>query len=329
MKLIKKEQIENNRSYDISIKDTNCFFANGILVHNSNAGISYNNVSGLWAQSRESIITPQKDNMGFAWFVESHKDVITKLINQVQEKENVDLNYNTITIYGEWVGKGIQKGVGISSLDKSLFIFGVKISPFEVDGADKQPAAYWVDHTYLRSSENKIYNINDYDTYTVEIDFNYPELIQNKLVELTLAVEDECPVSKAFGHPNTVGEGIVFSAEHNGIVYRFKSKGELHAGKSKVKILYSVDDEKIKKIIEIADKVTPSWRLAQMIEKSCNLMNGGNLERSKLGEYIRLVINDIIKEDSDIIAEAGLEPKDINKYVSEIARKYFFEQEKY
>ena len=35
-----------------------------------------------------------------------------------------------------------------------------------------------------------------------------------------------------------------------------------------------------------------------------------------------------LKEESDIISKNGLEPKDIGKYVSEIARNYFFEQEK-
>jgi len=40
------------------------------------------------------------------------------------------------------------------------------------------------------------------------------------------------------------------------------------------------------------------------------------------------VINDIMKEDLHIINDAGLEPKDINKRVSEVARMYFFEQEK-
>jgi len=39
------------------------------------------------------------------------------------------------------------------------------------------------------------------------------------------------------------------------------------------------------------------------------------------------VINDIIKEESDIIAEAGLEPKDINSKVSEVAKQYFFQRE--
>ena len=65
-----------------------------------------------------------------------------------------------------------------------------------------------------------------------------------------------------------------------------------------------------------------------MLEQTCDLNNGGTIDRSKLGDYMRLLFNDIIKEELDILAEAGLEPKDVSKYISEIGRKYFFEQEK-
>jgi len=312
--------------YDPTLPKPKLKFKGGVKLHGTNSGASYNAIDGLWAQSREHIITPTSDNAGFAFFVETNKEVFMSLIKKVAEKEGIDLNNNNITIYGEWVGKSIQKGVGIANLDKSMFIFGVKISPFQVEEGES-PIAYWVEHNYLRSPKHKIYNIEDYEKFEIEIDFNMPQLIQNTIIEMTIAVENECPVSKAFGFPNTVGEGIVFSCDLNGIRYSFKSKGELHAGKSKVKILNRVDDDKIKKVVDIANKVTPTWRLAQMLEEACDFMNGGSLERSKLGDYIRLVINDVIKEEMDVLAEAGLEPKDVNKYISEIARRYFFDQE--
>jgi hypothetical protein len=252
------------------------------------------------------------------------------LMNMVHHREKIDPSKNTITIYGEWCGGNIQKGVGITNLPKSFFIFGVKVSPIvdkDDEAAVKANPAYWVDHTYLRNNQARIYNINDFPTWEMDIDFNYPELSQNKLSELTIAVEEECPVAKAFGFSG-IGEGIVWACEFKGVVHRFKVKGELHAGKSKVKTLSKVDDAKIMKAKEIADKVTPSWRLAQMIEKSCDLVNGGELDRAKLGLYIKMVMDDVIKEDLDILVGAGLEPKDVSKYVSEIAKRYFFDQEK-
>jgi uncharacterized OsmC-like protein len=206
-----------------------------------------------------------------------------------------------------------------------MFIFGVKVSPFEIEGLEKQTPAYWVDSSYLKNTEKRIYNVDDFESYSIDIDFNVPQLSQNKLSDLTIQVEEQCPVGKTFGAEG-IGEGIVWICDYKGQRYIFKVKGEKHS-KSKVKVLNKVDDEKINKILEVAEKVTPEWRLEQMLEQACNFMNGGNIDRSKLADFIRFVIADVLKEDLDIISEAGLEPKDINKYVSDIARKYFFEQE--
>ena len=298
-------------------------FKGTVKLHGTNFGVCYNEVSGLWAQSRENIITSQNDNAGSAFFVESNKEAFLELFNQVKEKLNLDLTTNTISIYGEWAGKGIQKSVAISNLDKSMFIFGVKITPHPKDEDDKTPA-YWVDSSYLRNHEHKIYNIEDYETYEIEIDFNYPQLAQNKIIEMTIAVEDECPVGKAFGYSD-IGEGIVFShMTEDGEVYRFKSKGEKHSKASKVSTLKPVDDAKINNIIETVNKVTPDWRLEQMLDKTFDIMNGGKIEIKRMGEFIRNVVNDVLKEESDTIATAGLEPKDINAKVSERCRNYFF-----
>jgi len=180
----------------------------------------------------------------------------------------------------------------------------------------------------LSSPENKIYNIEDFKTYEVEIDFNRPDIVQNDIVNMTLEVENECPVAKEFEEIG-IGEGIVFSClMEDGSRYIFKSKGDKHAGKSKVKKLKVVDNEKLNKIHEIAEKVTPSWRLEQMLGETFDLINGGIIDRTKLGDYLRAVIRDVMKEDLDIIADAGLEPKDVNKHISQIAREYFFEYER-
>jgi hypothetical protein len=126
------------------------------------------------------------------------------------------------------------------------------------------------------------------------------------------------------------GEGIVWESydEHMKKRYIFKVKGDKHAGKSKTITLKPVDDEKINKCMEIAETVTPSWRLAQMIEQTFKTANGGLLDRKYLGDYIKSVIADVVKEDLDIITEAKLELKDIAKYVSQIAKQYFFDVEK-
>jgi len=317
-----------NAIYDPSKPKPVINFKGSVKLHGTNAGVCYNQIDGIWYQSRENIITPQSDNAGFAFFCESKPKVFADLFNKIIETTNVDPTTNTISVYGEWCGGNIQKGVGITNLPKSFFIFGVKITPHNVDNLEKPPVAYWVDHTYLRSPENLIFNINDYPTFEIDIDFNVPQLVQNQLIEWTIAVEDECPVAKAFGFPNTIGEGIVFSyTNEDGERLSFKSKGTKHSN-SKVRTLKPVDDIKINNCIEVANAVCTSWRLEQMFNQTFNTLNGGQIDIKRMGEFLKAVMNDIIKEETDVIAEAGLEPKDIGKYVSEIAKTYFFEQDK-
>lgn len=292
-------------------------FKGTVKLHGTNAGICYNNVEGLWIQSRENIITPLKDNAGFATFIESKKQTLIPYIKNFSIENKIDLDLNTISIYFEWVGKGIQKGVSISEIEKSAFVIGIKITPFD------ENAAYWIDSSTFKLKSEKIYNIEDYKTYKIEIDFNNPLLIQNKIIDYTLEVENECPVAKEFGFSGT-GEGIVFNYFKDGVRLMFKSKGEKHS-KSKVKTLKEVDNSKINKIQEIAEKVTPSWRLEQMLQQTFDLLNGGSVDIKKTGDFIRNMMQDIVKEELDILTENGLEPKDIGGKVAEISRKYLFE----
>jgi len=149
-------------------------FKGTVKLHGTNAAVCYNTVGGLWAQSKENIITPEADNMGFAFFVESNKEAFFALIDKVVDATHVDTVMNTISIFGEWCGGSIQKNVGISNLPKSFFIFGVKISPIvdkDDEAAVKANPAYWVDHTYLRTPEQRIFNITDYPTWEIGYQF--------------------------------------------------------------------------------------------------------------------------------------------------------------
>lgn len=309
--------------YDMTLPKPTLTFKGTVKLHGTNACVCYNEAGGLWAQSKENIITPEQDNVGFAFFVEANRGYFQHLMAEVMIKHDLDMKLNTISIFGEWCGGNIQKGVGITNLPKSFFIFGVKISPI-VDSSDevavKTNPAYWVDSTYLRSTEQKIYNINDYQTFSIDIDFNMPQLIQNELSELTIAVETECPVAKAFGFSG-IGEGIVWACEYKGVVYRFKVKGEKHSA-SKVKTLAAVDVDKLNSIKEFVDYAVTESRFNQALEKT--FLNDEPIDVKKMGDVIRWVVNDIVKEETDTMAGNNIEPKDVNKYVSAKVREMFF-----
>ena len=306
--------------YDVTKPKPILKFKGSVKLHGTNAAVSFNE-SGYWVQSRENIITPEKDNAGFAFFVESKKEVFKEFVNQISKVNFESMAHNTFTIYGEWCGGNIQKGVGISNLPKSFFIFGLKVTPHGLDSEGNPIPAYWIPYHYLKSPDNNIYNILDFPTYEIDIDFNMPQLVQNKLSELTLAVEEECPVAKAFGFSG-VGEGIVWSCELNGVVYRFKVKGEKHAGSSKVKTLANVNVEKLESIRDFIDYAVTQERFNQALENT--FPNEEPINVKKMGDLIRWVVNDIIKEESDTLAKNGLEPKDVNSQISGRVREMFF-----
>lgn len=93
-KIIKVEKLKpvSGVKYDIQTNTSN-YFVNGILVHNSNGGIQINPDGRIAAQSRSRIITPQKDNLGFAGWVYKNEDYFSAL------KQN-----EKIILYGEWGG---------------------------------------------------------------------------------------------------------------------------------------------------------------------------------------------------------------------------------
>lgn len=301
--------------YDHSKTAPTIKFKGTVKLHGTNAGIGHTEEDGLWVQSRENIITVENDNAGFARFVENNKIAFDELIEHVRYV-NPDVNPNDgVFIFGEWAGKSIQKNVAISQIDKAFFIFDVKIVP--EDGTEP----YHLPSDYLRDNENRIFNIEDFLSYEIEIDFNRPDLVQNKLSEITIAVEELCPVGKYFGIEG-LGEGVVWVAQVNGHDYRFKVKGEKHSV-SKVKTLAKVDTEKMNSIYEFVDYAVTQNRFEQGMGV---IFQGDDIDIKKMGEVIRWVVTDIMVEEKDVLEDNNLEPKEINKFISTKVREMFLEE---
>lgn len=302
--------------YNNALKKPVIKFNGTVKLHGTNASVCFNSNDGFWVQSRKNVITPIKDNAGFAFFAEPRKEDFMILIESVSHKYGIDLNEFTISLYGEWAGKGIQKSVAISKIEKSFFLFGVKVSKPN----DPEFTSYWVEFDYMDFDYERIYKITNFKTYEVEVDFNMPQLSQNKIVEITEQVEEECPVAKHFGFSG-LGEGVVWSATYNGISYRFKSKGEKHSA-SKVKKLASVDTEKLNSIKEFVKYSVTQNRFDQAIKE---VFGNKEVVVQKMGDFLRWIINDIREEESDTMVANKLEPKDVNKHISFEARRMFFE----
>lgn len=275
-------------------------FRGTVKLHGTNAGIvKYKD--RIEYQSRERVLSLQQDNSVFMLSMMG-KNLDTMFGRMATEFED------HIAVFGEWCGKGIQKGVGISELPRMFVIFAVR-----VDGA-------WVSPDYFNDNEQGIYNITQFPTYDLRIDFNNPEEAQNTLVSITDKVEAECPVAKCFGISG-IGEGVVWSSKYEDHFYQFKVKGEKHSS-SKVKTLASVDVEQIQNINDFVDAVLTPSRLDQGI--SWLKENGKPVDQSSTGDYLRWIIGDVLKEEQDTIVANQLDPKKIGGILNGKARIWFF-----
>ena len=98
-------------------------------------------------------------------------------------------------------------------------------------------------------------------------------------------------------------------------------EGEKHSS-SKVKTLAAVDVEKIESIQKFVDYAVTESRFNQALENV--FPNQEPIDTKKLGDVIRWVVNDVIKEEMDTMVENKIEPKDVNKYMSSKVREMFF-----
>ena len=276
-------------------------FTGSVKLHGTNAGVE---LPANIPQSRNQVLTEGNDSYGFYTFHKERKEIFQQIY------DSLGLNL-PVVIYGEWAGKGIQKDVAISKLDRAFYIFGIKV----ITGEDTY---YWLKDisSIPMSGKDKIFNLSLFKKYFISIDFNYPELAQNKLQELTLQVEEECPIAKLFGISG-VGEGIVW--EHindEGQMLSFKVKGEKHSS-SKVKVLANVDIEKVNSVKEFVDTVLTESRLQQ----AWNELNQPTIK--ELGLFLKWINNDIVKEESDTLEASNLTIKDVGPDLSKQAKQWF------
>jgi hypothetical protein len=290
-------------------------------IHGTNASIVRRfDVDGgpvFTFQSRERELTLTADNAGFLLTMSDKEQTLIELFNRVAERAGLGFT-EPLTIYGEWAGSNIQKGVAISGLPKFFAIFGVRCG--EGDSTEWFDIEQFADIEYR---DEGIFNILTFGKWETEINFERPMEIQNHLGELTLAVEKECPVGKFFGNSG-VGEGIVWGCVTPGWEssdFKFKVKGSEHSV-SKVKTLAHVDTEAIRAISDFVEMAVTENRLVQGAQ---NLVREQGLafEMANMGPFIKWVYGDVIKEETDTIVANQLDPKKLGGPIANKARSWF------
>ena len=281
-----------------------------VKLHGTNAGVRRKN-GKLQPQSRNNPIDVGNDNCGFAAFIKNiPEEYLHQLFNGIDPNHEHD-----VTLYGEWIGEGIQSGCAINELGKHWVLFGA-----------------WVDDKYtpindvIEIPSYSVYSINRIPKYHVTVDFQHPEDVIDELTKLTLEVEAECPWAKQFD-VSGIGEGIVWTCDErpDDSDMWFKTKGEKHSGKgrSKKKIA-TADPQKVENINQCVDIILTEGRLNQGFEHLAE--KGLELEMKNMGKYLKWIGQDTMKEELDTVEANGLEWNDVSKIITARAKAHFMEK---
>src|SRR5574337_514184 len=300
------------------------FYKPKVKLHGTNAAVQFHlDTLTLVCQSRESIITPEKDNAGFARWVNDRKDVWTMTL-----KNRLD---SGVIIYGEWCGPGIQKGVAIAQIPKKVFaVFAIR--PLDSDELIVEPQ----DIQAVVGGLPDVYILPWYNE-GLEVDWaeSSEELTKDTafINEWVGAVEANDPWVQATFNVQGTGEGLVFyprSDEHLGFTnfsnLVFKAKGEKHKNIATAKPA-QVDASVAAGIDAFVAMVLTEARLEQGATK---VSPDGALtyDMKNTGKFVTWVSADVEKETQDELTASGLTFKQVQKAISDKARAWYIAQAK-
>lgn len=297
-----------------------------VKLHGTHADIVYrkrrieNDLFDVYYQSRNRVLSKEEDNCGFVAFMEKVSPTdLMGLFTSIESiyKNTSSENITTLMISGEFCGGRIQKRVAISQLEKMFVIFSLKIN-------DR-----WMDmESFGRISlePKRIYNIQRSWVYIEEYTPGCEKIVQ-RLTDITDRVEKECPFGKSF-NVSGLGEGIVWVCKEKCSQSRFwfKVKGEEHAisrGKT-VKEQTPEEKERMQEISYFVDGVVTRARLEQGLDylREMNLA----LDMKNMSTFLKWVVEDVIKEESDDMQELGLDVGKVKKAIVRVASNFYKER---
>jgi hypothetical protein len=245
-----------------------------VKIHGTNAAIGIDGQK-VWAQSRSQIITPVNDNHGFATWLKGHEEW---LLERYRERGLV----GDILIFGEFAGKGIQKGVGVSEMEKFFYIFPDKnfIGRLFVN-SEKRFFEHLIVKAGLSTDESRLTTMKD------------------KLDQLVQKIDSCCPFYETMTSKQGIGEGIVVYNQKN--VPLFKVKGESHTIKNSSTPRVPIDPQ-----LEIETQLQVKFGTAERLTQVYQSLTGGDgiLDLQDIPRYIRAVIVDIESEEGELLPKS-------------------------
>lgn len=280
-------------------------------LHGTNASVIINTDGSVVACSRSNmLLSHEQSHFGFYDFVNTVVSQDTwRQVQQTIRVNNGIEDDDPIIVYGEWVGKGIQKGVALAECPKHFVIFHAYHS------------GNMLQYSSIQTDQVGLHHINEIPAYSITVDFKRLEDVSVELNAITDSIDAECPWAKAkYGVVGT-GEGVVWYPKDDVSQTSrwFKTKGESHSvRKNANRDVAPVDFEKVNNINECVDIMVTEARMLQMI-----FDNDIQPDMSNTGKFLKAVSSDCHKEEINMVIENGLEWRDVNRAIEYKARNWF------
>lgn len=311
------QNFHNIRKYTTQFKDVLnrspvVSYKTKIKLHGTNAAVQCHKDGTVVAQSRTAVLSIEKDNCGFAAFVEARKD-----------KFNLK---NGFILFGEWIGKNVHKeDVACAKVDKCFVVFGAR------DMSKEEVFIY--EPEQLQQMVKDIPNVHVLPWHS-SVDVNWSasdEDMQPTLDKINLEVteiEEKDPwVESVFGISG-VGEGLVFypvSAAHQGYTsfsnLVFKAKGEKHRV-LKTKQAVQVSLPETDSIKTFVDTFVTEARLNQ----GSNTV--GKVSNKNVKKFMMWVLDDVKKESKMELENSKLDWNLISKEIENKSREWYLSKVK-
>lgn len=298
-----------------------------IKLHGTNATLIFrgNNRTAPTFQSRNRIITLLSDNYGTVAHL-SGAGIVATLANEIMRIHG-SRSFTELMIAGELCGEGVQRGVAIACMERFFCVFAIRIDGVWVDMAQ---------YVSVAVPERRVYNIMNYRTWEVEINLaGETTEVYKRMMAYTREVGKRCPFAEQFVDAKGaaiagLGEGIVWTLipeERHDVsvktkLVNFKTKAEafLTVGRAPRVPLQAGESERAAQFVEYA---VGKRRLEQGVEYMREM--GKTVEKKSVGEFVKWVAQDAVREEKATMEEMGADEKIVRKLVAGKARQYWFE----
>ncbi len=278
-----------------------------VKLHGTNCAIQ-RTPTGVVAQSRKRLLVDGRDYKGFAAWVAEHEACFAQLAEHH-------------TVFGEWCGPGIEKGMAISKVDRKIFaVFAIQVGTGDDATLITEP-----EDIRAQLPEHPDVFVIPWCADPIELDFAKDlEQAATAINELVMAIEREDPwVRDTFGIRG-LGEGVVMYPLGQVLtparfaLFGFKAKGEKHRTVASRQAA-QVRPDAAANIDAFATLVVTEGRLLQAVSEVCD----GSPSMKHMGRFIQWIESDVRKECTAELEAAGLTWHAVQRALRARARDWF------